>query len=90
MPSPCRSVSHNRRDHLAHKTGGPEMGAHIQCTHDATCGGGKTGKKKTMKCEETEGKMEGRWWNDSRQKKTKRQTETGGTVYTGDEKQLWK
>lgn len=38
MPSPCQSVSHNRRDHLAHKMGGPEMGAHIQCTHDATWG----------------------------------------------------
>lgn len=34
-------------------------------------GGGKTGKKKTMKCVETEGKMEGRWWNDSREKKNK-------------------
>lgn len=44
IPSPYQSVSHNRHDHLAHKMGGPEMGAHTQCKHDATCGGGKMGK----------------------------------------------
>lgn len=25
--------------------GGPEMGAHTQCTRDALCGAGKTGKR---------------------------------------------
>lgn len=37
-PSPCQNVSHNRRDQLARKTGGPERGARTQSTHGAKRG----------------------------------------------------
>lgn len=40
-PSPCQNVSHNRRDQLARKTGGPERGAHTQCIRGATWGRGQ-------------------------------------------------
>lgn len=36
ISSPYQSVFHNKRDHLARKTGVPERDAHTQCTHGAT------------------------------------------------------
>lgn len=44
IASPYQSVFHNKRDHLARKTGGPERGARTRCTRGATTGGRKTGK----------------------------------------------
>lgn len=52
------------------------MGAHTQCTHDATCGEGKTGK---LPCEQTEENMKigGRLTPE----RIYRQTVNGGMMY---------
>lgn len=43
------------------------MGAHTQCTHDATCGEGKMGER-TVKCEMTgDPSIYRRWWRDARE-----------------------